>query len=54
MASWVRLADVQMDPPTPMPNTSPADNVWLCKVKITYVPTEDLFVHASPEDTQNR
>ena len=50
MSSWVRLAEVKMDPPVPMPNTSPADNVWLCKVKVTLVPTEDLLVHPSTED----
>ena len=50
MSSWVRLTEVKMDPPVPMPNTSPADNVWLCKVKVTLVPTEDLLVHPSTED----
>ena len=52
MSSWVRLAEVKMDPSVLMPNTSPSDHVWLCKVKITLVPTEDLFVLPSPEDVQ--
>ncbi len=41
-----------MDPPVPMPNTSPADNVWLLKVKVTLTPDEDLLVLPSTEDAR--
>ena len=35
-----------------MPNTSPADNVWMVKVKITITPTEDLLSLPPTEDAQ--
>ena len=41
-----------MDPPTRMPNTSPAQNVWLLSLKMTLTPAQDLFSLPPPQDTQ--
>ncbi len=47
-----RLTEVKTDSPVRMPNTSPADNVWMFNVKITITPTEDLLSLPSTEDAQ--
>lgn len=48
----VKVAEVKMDAPTRMPNTSPAQNVWLLSTKITLTPAEDLFSLPPATDTQ--
>ena len=46
------LVSVKMDPPARMPNTSPADHVWVANVKLTLAPAEDLFGPPSRADAQ--
>ncbi len=46
----LRVAEVKSDPPVPMPDTAPADNAWLLRVKLTLVPTEDLLALPSQAD----
>ena len=36
-----------MDAPVVMPNTSPAQHLWLCSVRFAFTPTEDLLGPAS-------
>lgn len=50
LGPFVRLGDLQTDPPVRMPNTSPASNVWLVNVKLTLVPVEDLLSLPPTED----
>ncbi len=40
---FVHVADVKMDTPVNVPNTSPTQRAWLCSLRFAYVPTEDLL-----------
>lgn len=48
----VHVSNVKMDPPTRLPNSSPADNAWVFNVKVTLAPSEDLFGAPSAADAQ--
>ena len=52
LPATVKVSEVKMDPPTRMPNASPASNVWLLSLKITVTPIEDLFSLPPPQDMQ--
>lgn len=40
---FVRVVDVKMDAPVILPNTSPAQRLWLCSVRFALQPSEDLL-----------
>ena len=48
----IKVTEVKTEPPVRMPNTSPADNVWLLKVKLVLTPTVDLLDLPPAADVQ--